>query len=215
MSRVRIGAAVLAAAFAVSPGAQANLVHIEVLGEVGFNVIGGGMTNVPDGAPVSMSFDVDSTDFLDSPNFPTRGYPIILSSWNMSVGGVGVPIRDPQPFGTAYFVLRNNDPAVDGFFISRNVDVPLPITVNIPGLTPNHDLDFLRTFSDGSPLTSLDILGALGTYGTENLSVFNWTIGRFGNPGAEYNYQSISITPEPGTAAALLALGACALRRRR
>ena len=194
--------------------AVADTVQVEVLGTVGFNVIQGGMAGVQVGDPVSMRFAVDSDNFVNSPNFPTRGYEIDLSSWNMTVGGVNVPITMPQPFGPAYFVLRNNDPAVDGFLISRNIDFPQPITVNIPGLTPNHELDFLRTFSDGTPLPSLDILDALGTYGTENLSVFNWTIGRFGNPGAEYNYQSISITPEPTSLALLLAAGAMGLRRR-
>ncbi len=191
----------------------AETVQIEVRGTVEFNVIGGDMASVQAGDPVSMRFNVDATDFLDSPNFPTRGYPIDLASWSMTVGGVDVPIRDPQPFGTAYFVLRDNDPAVDGFLISRNLDFPQPITVNIPGLAPDHELDFLRTFNDGAPLPSLDILDALGTYGTENLSVFGWTIGRFGNAGAEYNYQSISITPEPASAF-LLVLAGLILRRR-
>jgi hypothetical protein len=199
----------------LSVPALAVVVHVEVTGTVGFSVIQGDMAPVPDGAPVSMSFDVDSTNFVNSPNFPTRGYPIDLSSWSMDVGGVGVPIVDPQPFGTAYFVLRDNDPAVDGFFISRNIDIPQPITVTIPGLAPQHDLDFIRTFNDGTPLPSLDILDAVGTYGLENLSVFGWTIGRFGNPGAEYNYESITITPEPGSLALLACVALLAASRRR
>jgi hypothetical protein len=133
----------------------------------------------------------------------------------MDVGGVPVPIVDPQPFGPAYFVLRNNDPAVDGFLVSRNIDVPQPIQVTIPGLAPVHDLNFLRTFNDGTPLPSLDILDALGTYGLENLSVYAWNIGRFGNNGAEYVYQSITITPEPGTLMLLGGMGVLALARRR
>lgn len=196
---VLVGGWLVAASFAVP-------VHVEVTGTVDFNGIGGGMAGISSGAPVVMGFDVDSTDYVNSPNFPTRGYPIILSSWAMSVGGVGVPIVDPQPFGTAYFVLRNNDPAVDGFLVSRNIDVPQPITVTIPGLAPQHELDFLRTFNDGTPLPSLDILDAVGTYGLQNLSVYGWGIGRFGTHGAEYAYESISITPEPGTLA-LVALG--------
>jgi len=78
------------------------------------NVIGGNQINVPDGAPVIMSFQVDSTNFLNSPSFPTRGYPINLSSFAMTAGGQPINITNPQVSGTAYFVLRNNDPAVDG-----------------------------------------------------------------------------------------------------
>lgn len=196
--------------------AQAAIVNIEVRGTVDFNVIGGGMSVVQPGNPVVMSFNVDSNNFVNSGSFPTRGYPIDLSSFSMTVAAVSVPIVNPQPGGqTAYFVLRNNDPAVDGFLLSTSVDFPFPVAVNIPGLAPVHDLDFLRTFNDGTPLTSLDILDAVGTYGLENLSVFNWTIGRFGNPGASFNYQSITITPEPATIALLLGATALAARRRR
>ncbi|MGE3180213.1 MAG: PEP-CTERM sorting domain-containing protein [Phycisphaerae bacterium] len=214
MKRSGLFAMPLCALVALTSTANAVEVRVEVLGDVGFNVIQGGMAGVQAGDPVSMSFSIDSDSFVNSPNFPTRGYDIDLSSWAMTVGGVNVPITDPQPFGTPYFILRDNDPAVDGFFISRNIDVPQPITVNIPGLTPNHDLDFIRTFNDGTPLASLDILDAVGTYGLENLSVFGWTIGRFGNAGAEYNYNSISITvvPEP---ASLMLLGVAALAWRR
>ncbi|MDX2200832.1 MAG: hypothetical protein SF069_17885 [Phycisphaerae bacterium] len=210
----RIACGILSAALGAA-AASAAIIRVQVNGTVDFNVIGGGMAGVPSGAPVTMAFDVDSTNVVDSPNFPTRGYPILLSSWAMSVAGVNVPIRDPQPAGAAYFVLRNNDPAVDGFLISSNIEFPVPISVNIPGLAAEHELDFLRTFNDSTPLPSLDILDAAGTYGTENLSSFNWTIGRFGNAGAAYNYESITITPEPVSFIGLAALGlACTLRRR-
>jgi len=191
-------------------------VQVTVTGVVESNVIGGNQGNVPDGAPVIMSFQVDSTNFVNSPNFPTRGYPIDLSSFAMSAGGQPILITNPQVSGTAYFVLRNNDPAVDGFVVSKNIDFPQPIDVNIPGLVPVHELDFLRTFNDGTALPSLDILDALGTYDQTNLSVYNWTIGRFGNPGALYEYQTITLAavPEPGAVAALVAMGAVMMKRR-
>lgn len=185
--------------------AQAAIVQIDVTGAVGFNVIGGNQANVPDGAPVLMSFRVDSDVFTDSPNFPVRGYPLDLASFSLLVGGNPITIDNPQPAGTAYFVLRNNDPAVDGFVLSRNIDLPVPVSVHVPGLAPAHDLDFMRTFNDAAPLTSLDILDAVGSYDQTNLSVYNWTVGRFGNPGAEYVYQTItiSVVPAPSAGAAL------------
>jgi hypothetical protein len=212
MIRKTIVASLVLAFLAVA--AQAEIFHVEATGEVAWNAIAGDMAGVQSGDPVVMGFDVDSTNYLNSPNFPTRGYEIDLASWSMTVGGVPVPILDPQPFGPAYFVLRNNDPAVDGFLISRNVDFPQPIGVSIPGLVPDHELSFLRTFADGDALPSLDIADAVGTYGLENLSVYNWGIGRFGTFGAEYEYQSITITPEPASLL-MLALGCAALVRRR
>lgn len=198
---------------------QAVEVNITVTGVVESNLIGGSHAGVMPNDPVIMSFNVDSGNFVNSPNFPTRGYPLDLSSFSMTVGGNPVTLDNPQPFGPAYFVLRNNDPAVDGFLLSRNVDFPQPVSVHIPGLSPTHELDFLRTFNDGTPLPSLDILDALGFYDFTNLSVYNWTIGRFGNPGALYTYETItlSVVPEPSTfgsfAAALLGLLSVIRRR--
>ena len=64
--------------------------------------------------------------------------------------------------------------------------------------------------------TSLNIEDAAGTYDLTGLSVFNWTIGRFGNPGAEYNYETLTITVIPAPAGvALLGLGGLVLARRR
>lgn len=218
MRRFGVFAALTAAAM-VANSASAVPVNVLVQGTVEFNVIGGNQANVPDGAPVSMSFNVDSDVFVNSPNFPTRGYPLDLSSFEMLVGGNPIEIIDPQPFGaTAYFVLRNNDPAVDGVFLSQNVDFPIPLGVTIPGLSPDHELDFLRTFNDGTPFPSLDILDAVGTYGLENLSSFDWSVGRFGNDGAFYLYETmtIRIVPEPGALAllALWGLPLLALRRK-
>ncbi len=94
----------------------------------------------------------------------------------------------------------------------------MPHSVNIPGLTPAHELNVIRTFLDGTPLPSLDILDAVGMYDQTNLSVFGWTVGRFGNAGAESNYETITLTavPEPTTATFLVGmlLGGVALIRR-
>ena len=88
--------------------------------------------------------------------------------------------------------------------------------VHVPGLAPAHDLDFMRTFNDGTALPSLDILDAVGTYDQSNLSVFNWTVGRFGNPGAEYTYETItiSVVPAPATAVVLALVSVIGRRRR-
>lgn len=189
-------------AFARPARLRADIILVMATGDVGFNVIGGNMTGVPVGSPVSMSFTVDSNVFLNSASFPTRGYPIDLASFNMTVDGRPVPIVNPQPGGaTPYFVLRNNDPAVDGFFLSPGVDLPFPTAVTIPGLAPTHDLDFSVSYNNGNVISSLDIQSALGTYNLTGIGSYQWTIGLFGNPGAEYNFATLAIAnvPEPGS----------------
>lgn len=186
-----IRATALLTACAATACVHAQSVIVEISGEVGFNVIAGNQAGVSTGDPVSMSFQLDSANFVDSPNFPTRGYEIDPSSFVLSVNGNPITLVDPQPFGPAFFVIRDNDPAVDGFLVSRNIDVSQPVTVDVPGL-PVHDLEFLVTYPD-TTVPSLDLLDAVGSYDFTGISVFNWTVGRFGGIGAEYTYQSMTI----------------------
>lgn len=194
--------------------AQAVDIRVQVDGVVDYNVIKGGLEGIPSGAPTSMSFLVDSNVFVDSGSYPTRGYTIDLTTFSMTVGGVPISMDIPQPGDLdAYFVLRDNDPAIDGFFISLgSVELPFPLSVRVPGLAPAHDLDFLYTFADGDTFSSLDILDAFGTYGPPNVSVYQWSLGRFGNNGAEFAPETITISAVPEPASALLmALGGLAL----
>lgn len=183
--------------------AHAVGVRITVTGVVDYNVIGGGMAGTPSGAPVSMGFNVDSNNFLNSASFPTRGYLIDLASFAMTVGGTAVTMDIPQPGGnSAYFVLRNNDPAIDGFFLSPGVDLDAPLSVHIPGLVPEHELSFKHTLADGTTLSSLNILDAAGSYNlSTNVSSYLFGIGRFGNFGAEYvpGQLTIAVVPEPAS----------------
>ena len=77
----------------------------------------------------------------------------------------------------------------------------------IPGLSAEHELDFHVTYDSMTTLSSLNILDAVGSYGTAGMLVYQWTIGRFGNPGAEYVFDNLSISavPEPATTALFMA----------
>jgi hypothetical protein len=196
--------------------AHADILRVEIKGVVDYSVIGGSMAGVASGAPAVMSFNLDSNNFADSANYPTRGYAIDLPSFSMTVGGRPVTMDIPQPGGAqSYFVLRNNDPGVDGFFISPGTETYAPLSVHIPGLNPAHELDFHVTYGNTTTLSSLNILDAVGSYGTANMSVYQWTIGRFGVPGAEYAFNSLTISavPEPA-AVTLLGLGLLVVLRR-
>ncbi|MBV6457574.1 MAG: hypothetical protein HONBIEJF_00687 [Fimbriimonadaceae bacterium] len=186
---------VVALLFCIPLVAMARPVKVEIKGRVAYNVIKGGLTNVKAGDPATMSFLVDSSVFGNNPFYPTRGYNIDLASFRFNVGGVELPISNPQPDGTAFFVLRDNDPAVDGFFMSQGeLSYPMPVAVTIPGLNPVHELVFSRTFSSGNVLPSLDILRSLKRFGYEYMSSFQWTVGRFGTYGMEINYESIQLS---------------------
>jgi len=200
-------------AAAVSAPAMAASVRVELGGSVEYNAVQGGLSGVGAGDRAVMSFIVDSDNFLNSASFPTRGYRIDLKSFDLNIAGVHMKLEIPQAgSGDALFVLRDNDPGVDGFFLSLGTDDRVPLALRIPGLEPAHELEFGRTFSVDTTLHSLNILDAVGKYGFEDMASYQWTIGRFGNYGLEVSYETITISavPEPSTAA-LLGLGALVL----
>jgi hypothetical protein len=203
----------LAVAMGAPAIADAAVVRVEVVGSVEYNYIQGDLSGVVAGDRAVMSFNLDSDNFLDSESFPTRGYRIDLSSFELSIGGVQMPLSLSQAgSGDALFVLRDNDPEVDGFFLSLGTDDRVPLALQVPGLAEEHELEFGRTFDVNSSLHSLNLLDAVGVYGFENMSSYQWTVGRFGAYGLEVTYETITISavPEP-TTAALFGLGALGL----
>jgi len=205
----------LVAATTLSASVDAAIVKVTVEGSVDFNgFTSGPLGGVPAGAPASMSFLLDSSNFVDSGLFPTRGYVIDQASWIFNAGAGSITLQNPYPAGqTPYFVLRNNDPAVDGFFISENVNDFGGLDTSIP----NADMAFHATYGGGT-LSSLNILDALGSYDLTGLTVFNWTIDIGpGTPmGMNFSKLTIELVPAPA-ALPMLALGALlgGVRRRR
>jgi hypothetical protein len=200
--------------------ATAAIVTVTANGVVEFNQINDGfLGNVNPGDAVTMTFTVDSGNFLDSPNFPTRGYEIDQSSFSLAFNGSPITLQNPFPSGeTPWFVIRNDDPAVDGFFVATSVDFPVGVPLDQAGAIEQFRNNFSVTY-EGSTLNSLDVLDALGFYDFSGLTVFNWTVddGPFQPLGMVFSDLTISasVVPEPVSAIPVLLTGAGVLVRRR
>ena len=166
----------LVAMAALALPALADMYTVEITGSVEFSQVNfGQFADVMTGDPVMVTFMVDSEDYMDSPNFPTRGYTV--SDFWITIGGVTVGLQNPYPDGlTPYFVIRDNDPAVDGFFFSNNTDFPGGIFINEPANVADFfGVSYSVTYG-GDTLPSLDIADAVGLYNFEGLSVFNFIL---------------------------------------
>lgn len=160
---------------ALAPLAAADDVRVTVTGEVEFNGINPApLGNASPGDPATLTFLVDSTVFVDSPNFPTRGYAIDASSFELTLGSTTIGLASPLP-QTTYFVIRNDDPAVDGFLVSSDIEVPTGVPLAQDGNFGPFNQDMYVTYG-GSTLSSLDIEDAFGSYDFGGLTVFNWTV---------------------------------------
>ena len=173
--------------------------QVSITGVVEFNGITSGELGAVDpGDAVEITLSLDSNVFVNSPNFPARGYVIDQSSFSMSLGSANVGLQNPFAAGqTPFFSTRNNDPAVDGFLIPTVVDFPVGVPLDVNGVLGPFDLQFLATCG-GNTLDSLDILDSLGTYDLTGLTVFEFGIedGPFQPLGI--SYEQLTIVPGPG-----------------
>ena len=176
------------------PAQAGTLVMVTATGQVEFNQIGAPpLGDVNPGDPAVMTFIVDSDVFMDSASFPTRGYDIDQASFVLDFGSVLLGLQDPFPAGqTPYFVIRDNDPAVDGFFVATSVDFPIGVPIDQTGIFGQFLNNYSVTYT-GDTLPSLDILDALGTYDFDGLTVFNWTVddGPFNAMGIVFEQMTI------------------------
>lgn len=181
MARAILG--VVGAVVCLGSVVQAETVRVVVTGEVesnGFTT--GTYAGVPSGAPVTMTIDLDSTNFLDSAALPgrTRGYRFFASTFSLQIGTITSTLT---PSAVGFFVVRNDDPRVDGFFISQGTDIDTMVPLD---MTPtNFGIAFSRTFNNPLPppaldptLPSVDILDAVGSWAFDNISSYNFTVER-------------------------------------
>ena len=143
---------------------------------------------------------------------------MIGSSTSITIGSAVAGLADPYSAGlTPYFILRNDDPAVDGFFLGESPDgFPNGIELDAPGGFGNFRAAFNVSYNN-DPLSSLDIADAAGSYDFTGLTVFGMTIddGPFNAMGLIFSHMEISVVPAPGALALLLPLAFGAPRRRR
>ena len=194
MNRTRSGMFAFFGAALATATAAAEIVHVETTGTVEWNdFFGGTVANVEPGEPALLAFDVDSAVFQNNPVYPTRGYPILLPSFQFKLGSVNVPLVTPLPGGaTAYFVIRNNDPAVDGFMFSTGTGFPGAVAVDIG--VPGMGVSYYRTFNVGTIFPSLDILDCLGSWEFENMAVYHWAIERSEQTPLGVAYEQITVS---------------------
>ena len=174
MKRMTMIAVVLMVA--VSGAAFADIVTVECFGTVEYNQINQGIfADVNSGDVVYAGFLVDSDNYIDSPTYNVRAFPIDLASFQLDIGSVSaVPLVIPQPDGaTPYFVVRNDDPAADGFFLSSDPEWPFwnPM-LDVPGQIDPYFGFHWEVGYNGDVLNSLDILDAVGTYTYDGLTSF-------------------------------------------
>lgn len=169
--------AALATALAAPAFANGTPVRVTITGKVEYNLVAAPpLGDANDDDPAKLSFLVYSGDFVNSPSFPVRGYRIDRTSFELELGSATLALQSPWPAGQqAFFSIRDNDPAVDGFMVTRTVDFPTGVPLDQNGGFGPFSHDWYVTYG-GSTLSSLDILGALGTYDFTGLTVFNWTI---------------------------------------
>lgn len=215
--RARILAAVLTAMslFAAAP-ASAYFYKVIITGEVEFNQINGGLLgDANTGDTVEASFILDVREFNNSNNFPTRGYIMDPNSFSLSFGGgPSIGLQNPtSPSDVPQFIIRNDDPAVDGFFLGSNVDgFNNGVALDQAGIFDAFRFNFLVTYND-DPLASLNLANATGLYGFDGLTNFNMTIddGPFNAMGMVFDTMSIQKVPVPAAwimmVSGLLALG--------
>ena len=164
------------AAGLVACAASAGTFQVTVTGTIEYNQITQSPLNAGHaGNPASLTFQVDSVDFQDSASYPVRGYVINPESFVFTVNGASVGLNPNSP-GPHYFVLRNNDPAVDGFYLSDAVDWPIGSELNCAHPSLGNFIEMFSVGYEGDAINSLNIADAVGTYDYTGLTNFYWAV---------------------------------------
>lgn len=187
------------------------LVQVDIFGIVNFNSTSGSpLSTVTVGQMARTSFTVDSSVFVDSIPGTVRAYNIMLGSYALSFSG-GASVG---AVGPAFFGVRNNDPGVDGFFVSDS-------TTSLGGVALSqapYREDFHATYGS-TTLSSVDILAAVGTYNFTGLTVFGYDLWQAFPDNVrmdiDFDHMTIAVVPAPAALCAFAPLAFGIHRRRR
>lgn len=182
--------------------------QVTITGTVEYNqVTTGPLAVVQTDDPVTISIRVDSNDFLNSPNFPTRGYVIDRATFTCTLGAATLLLQgvDAKKVNDDYFTLRDNDPGVDGFMLTKGqVELDNSLPTNLNGIFGPFGIRQYNTYENVNLIPSLDIADAVGSYEFEGLSVFGFAVtdGPFDPIGIIFERTTIAAVPPecPGDA---------------
>jgi hypothetical protein len=213
--KVMRATAILAVTVFGVAAATADVVTVNVTGQVAWNAIGEPpLSGVGAGDSVELSFTVDSDNFVEGSPGDTRGYEIDQSSFSLTFDTpLTVGLLDPFPAGqTPYFTLVDGFPVSDGFFVSTSPFSPGGVPLEQEPVNFNLDLGYT-----GETLGSLDILDALGVYTFEGLTRFGFNLWEVfpDNVRLDMEFAQMTIVPEPTMVTLLAPLGLLVARRRR
>ena len=214
-SLYKIAATVLVAA-AAATSAHADTVRVTTTGTVAARsgTLNGDFSSVAVNQAVTLSFLVDSNAFT-SATAARGGYAIDMSSMSFTIGSAALTVKNTTAGNTGFFVMRNNDPGVDGIVLSDGSAAGSgSFLVTAAGTTDAFRLAYSVSWTAAnSQWNNLDILAAQGTHGTTGLNSFDWSLTRTSGAGSvsmNFNNVTISAVPEPSTMLSM-SLGALAL----
>jgi hypothetical protein len=209
--------------------AQSTLMTITIRGSVEQNNIpigqpGTSLAYVNVGDQISVSFDVDVNNYMNSPTsdprgtgqlLDTRGYYIDPTSFVVNIAQSTMHMYQPWPLPTGpFFVVRTHDYTVDGFFGSAGTDTPTTWYTDNPDYLGN-GIDFEDSFNQ-IVFGTRDILATQGTWGYYSnvngapiLGAYDFEFNGALGPAMLFNFDSTTIklktanfgwAPQAGTA---------------
>lgn len=196
----------------VAGAAHADIVTITATGQVFFNGINTGpLGTVNGGETATMTFTVDSNNFVEDIPGDVRAYAIDHASFSLSFSGgasVGLSANSTNP----NLGVIDGFPVSDGFFVSEHTTSPGGVQLSQEPYNLDLSLGYV-----GETLDSLDILDALGTYEFDGLTRYSMNIWSVfpDNVAMGMDFSQMTITPAPASAALLGMGGLVATRRRR